>query len=92
MSILKNIRKDVYFKRVCLITIISTFIFYSLAVLRHYLLQSNAYDLGLFDQWIWLTSKNLPSYSSMTVSIIILGQSPYTSDDEKCINLNPNDS
>ena len=66
MNILKNIRKDVYFKRVCLITIISTFIFYSLAVLRHYLLQSNAYDLGLFDQWIWLTSKNLPSYSSMT--------------------------
>ncbi|WP_032521342.1 DUF2079 domain-containing protein, partial [Prochlorococcus marinus] len=37
-----------------------------LAVLRHYLLQSNAYDLGLFDQWIWLTSKNLPSYSTMT--------------------------
>ena len=66
MNILKNIRKDVYFKRVCLITIISTFIFYSLAVLRHYLLQSNAYDLGLFDQWIWLTSKNLPSYSSIT--------------------------
>ena len=66
MNILKNIRKDVYFKRVCLITIISTFIFYSLSILRHYLLQSNAYDLGLFDQWIWLTSKNLPSYSSMT--------------------------
>ena len=21
---------------------------------RHYLLQSNAYDLGLFDQWAWL--------------------------------------
>ena len=66
MSILNNLRKDFYFKRVFFITIISTFIFYSLAILRHYLLQSNAYDLGLFDQWIWLTSKNLPSYSSMT--------------------------
>ncbi len=32
---------------------------------RHSLLQSNAYDLGLFDQWIWLVSQGLPPYSSM---------------------------
>ncbi len=63
---LNNFRSDIYFKRVLFVAIISTFIFYLLAVLRHYLLQSNAFDLGLFDQWIWLTSKNLPSYSSMT--------------------------
>ena len=63
---LNNFRKDIYLKRIFLISIISTLIFYLLAVLRHYLLQSNAFDLGLFDQWIWLTSKNLPSYSSMT--------------------------
>ena len=63
---LNNFRKDIYLKRIFLISIISTLIFYLLAVLRHYLLQSNAFDLGLFDQWIWLTSQNLPSYSSMT--------------------------
>ena len=66
MDSLNNFRKDTYLKRVFLIAIISTLIFYSLAIARHYLLQSNAFDLGLFDQWIWLTSKNLPSYSSMT--------------------------
>ncbi len=35
------------------------------AAARHALLQSNAYDLGLFDQWIWLISNGLPPYSSM---------------------------
>ena len=66
MHSLNNFRKDIYFKRVFLIAIISTLILYLLAVFRHYLLQSNAFDLGLFDQWIWLSSKNLPSYSSIT--------------------------
>ena len=66
MKILNNFRKDIYLKKVLFVTSISTIIFYLLALLRHYLLQSNAYDLGLFDQWIWLTSRNLPSYSSMT--------------------------
>ena len=32
---------------------------------RHHLLQSNAYDLGLFDQWAWLLSQGLPPISSM---------------------------
>ena len=32
---------------------------------RHHLLQSNAYDLGLFDQWAWLLSQGLPPVSSM---------------------------
>ena len=35
------------------------------AAARHALLQSNAYDLGLFDQWIWLVSQGLPPISSM---------------------------
>ena len=35
------------------------------SALRHGLLQSNAYDLGLFDQWIWLISHGLPPISSM---------------------------
>ena len=61
-----NFRSDIYFKKLFLITSFSSLTFFVLAVLRHYLLQSNAYDLGLFDQWIWLTSKNLPSYSTMT--------------------------
>ena len=66
MDKLNNFRRDIYFKKLFLITTFSSLAFFVLAVLRHYLLQSNAYDLGLFDQWIWLTSKNLPSYSSMT--------------------------
>ena len=28
-------------------------------------MQSNGYDLGLFDQWLWLLSKGLPPYSSI---------------------------
>lgn len=32
---------------------------------RHLLLQSNAYDLGLFDQWAWLVSQGIPPLSSM---------------------------
>ncbi len=39
--------------------------FWTCSALRHFLLNSNAYDLGLFDQWIWLVSKGLPPYSSM---------------------------
>ena len=66
MDKLNNFRRDIYFKKLFLITTFSSLSFFVLAVLRHYLLQSNAYDLGLFDQWIYLTSKNLPSYSSMT--------------------------
>ena len=66
MKVLNKLKKDIYFRRVFLVTIISTFIFYFLAILKHYLLQSTAYDLGLFDQWIWMTSQGIPSYSSMT--------------------------
>ena len=32
---------------------------------RHYLLQSNAYDLGIFDQFLWLHSKGIDPYSSL---------------------------
>ena len=32
---------------------------------RHGLLQSNAYDLGLFDQWVWLISRGIQPISSM---------------------------
>ena len=38
---------------------------WGLAASRHWLLQSNAYDLGLFDQWAWLVSHGLPPISSM---------------------------
>ena len=38
---------------------------WGLAALRHHWLQSNAYDLGLFDQWAWLISQGLPPISSM---------------------------
>ena len=35
------------------------------SALRHGMLQSNAYDLGLFDQWVWLISQGQPPISSM---------------------------
>ncbi len=38
---------------------------WGLAASRHWLLQSNAYDLGLFDQWAWLLGNELPPVSSM---------------------------
>jgi len=38
---------------------------WGLAASRHWLLQSNAYDLGLFDQWAWLLGNGLPPVSSM---------------------------
>ena len=40
-------------------------LFWLSAATRHALLQSNAYDLGLFDQWAWLVSQGLPPISSM---------------------------
>ena len=66
MNKLTYFSNDKYFKKLVVITTLVSTLFFILANLRHFLLQSNAYDLGLFDQWIWLTSKNLPSYSSMT--------------------------
>ena len=41
------------------------FLGWGLAASRHWLLQSNAYDLGLFDQWAWLISNGLSPISSM---------------------------
>ncbi len=41
------------------------FLGWSFAASRHWLLQSNAYDLGLFDQWAWLISNGLSPISSM---------------------------
>ena len=66
MNNFTDFRNDTYFKKLLFITTLTSFLFFILAVLRHFLLQSNAYDLGLFDQWIWLTSRNLPSFSTMT--------------------------
>ncbi len=56
------------FLQVCTVIFL---IFWAFAAIRHSLLQSNAYDLGLFDQWIWLTSQGLPPYSSMEGSHIL---------------------
>ena len=41
------------------------FLGWGVAASRHWLLQSNAYDLGLFDQWAWLVSHGLSPISSM---------------------------
>tara|TARA_Y100001968_G_scaffold28308_1_gene21958 strand:- start:13 stop:1437 length:1425 start_codon:yes stop_codon:yes gene_type:complete len=62
----KNMNTRLIVSRSLIFTcLVITFVFWSLSFLRHLLLQSNAYDLGLFDQWIWLASKSLPPISSM---------------------------
>ena len=38
---------------------------WGIAAARHGLLQSNAYDLGLFDQWAWLIGSGSAPISSM---------------------------
>ena len=40
-------------------------LFWGTSSLRHLLLQSNAYDLGLFDQWAWLLATGEAPISSM---------------------------
>ena len=52
-------------KKVYFIAILLSIFYYLLSLSRHYLFQSNAYDLGLFDQWIWLLSQGFSAYSSM---------------------------
>ena len=41
------------------------FLGWGCSALRHDLLQSNAYDLGLFDQWVWLIGRGFEPVSSM---------------------------
>ncbi|QNJ24060.1 uncharacterized conserved membrane protein (DUF2079) [Synechococcus sp. MIT S9220] len=48
-----------------LISLLIGLLGWSCSATRHWLLQSNAYDLGLFDQWAWLVSKGLPPVSTM---------------------------
>jgi len=46
--------------------------FWSLAVLRHALPQSNSFDLGIFDQWVWLISRGLAPVSSQSADLPLL--------------------
>ena len=46
--------------------------FWGLAALRHALLQSNSFDLGLFDQWVWLISRGLAQVSSQSADLPLL--------------------
>ncbi|MFM7267766.1 MAG: DUF2079 domain-containing protein [Cyanobium sp.] len=45
---------------------------WSLASLRHSLLQSNSFDLGLFDQWAWQLSQGLEPVSSQSWQLHLL--------------------
>ena len=53
------------FRRICLISLFFSIIFWSLSILRHYLLHSNAYDLGFLINGL-AASRGLPPYSTMT--------------------------
>lgn len=43
---------------------ISTLVLFICSSLRHFLFQSTALDLAVFDQWVYLVSQNLPPISS----------------------------
>ena len=66
LNLIREYKINKSFRHVCSISFVFLIIFWALSISRHLLLQSNAYDLGLFDQWIWLASKGEPPYSSMT--------------------------
>ena len=51
--------------RLVVVALLIGLLFWLCAAARHALLQSHAYDLGLFDQWAWLISRGLPPISSM---------------------------
>ena len=65
-NLIREYKINKSFRCVCSISFVLLIIFWALSISRHLLLHSNAYDLGLFDQWIWLASKGEPPYSSMT--------------------------
>ena len=65
-NLIREFKKDKSFRFVCSISFIFAIIFWVLSITRHLLLHSNAYDLGLFDQWIWLASRGEEPYSTMT--------------------------
>ena len=52
-------------RRLWFITIALAIVAWGCSALRHGLLQSNAYDLGLFDQWVWLIGTGQAPISSM---------------------------
>ena len=52
---------------------ITAVILFLASTIRHLLLQSNAYDLGIFDQGIYLISQGKPAISSIFRDIHIFG-------------------
>lgn len=46
--------------------IISSFIFFAYSSLRHFLFRSTAWDLGIFDQYLYLISQGYPPIGSFT--------------------------
>ena len=47
------------FSRLWIASFIVFIILFILATLRHRLLHSNAYDLGIFEQYLWMASKGI---------------------------------
>lgn len=58
--------------RLCWLAAALAAVFWALASLRHGLLQSNSFDLGLFDQWAWLLSRGLEPVSSQSRDLHLL--------------------
>tara|TARA_B100000700_G_C15062280_1_gene866696 strand:- start:4077 stop:5480 length:1404 start_codon:yes stop_codon:yes gene_type:complete len=59
-----NIEKKIPFS-LLIVSLIITISLSICSILRHNLYQSNVYDLGLFDQWLWLIGQDSLAISSM---------------------------
>ena len=66
----KTVNNDIPL-RVNLISLIFAIILLSASITRHNLYQSNVYDLGLFDQWLWLISNGYEPISSMAQTHVL---------------------
>ena len=66
----KTVNNDIPL-RVNLISLFFAIILLSASITRHNLYQSNVYDLGLFDQWLWLISNGYEPISSMAQTHVL---------------------
>jgi uncharacterized membrane protein len=68
----QNPSNSVIFSQIGLLLGISTLLLFFCSSLRHYWFQSGAFDLGIFDQYLYLVSQNLEPISSF-VNYHLLG-------------------
>lgn len=72
LTISKLRKSDKFFHSLLLVTVVLTGILYStLSVVRHNRFQSGGFDLGLYDQTVWLYSRLLSPYNTVKERFIL---------------------